>query len=135
MDPSLQLSQHIVYGEAYSFKAPTCYFLPKLKVGKFSQSPKIWFGNVKFLELSIFNLDGVIMEGFLKEKGALDPLGRTPKAQKKARENPGFDFDKESLSLAVKYSNGNNLSGCLLPTALRHVPNARALRRVIDHEF
>jgi hypothetical protein len=64
--------------------------LPKHKAGKFLKSPKIWFPNVKFLELSIFNLDRVIVEGFLKEKGVLDPLGRTPKSQKKARRGPGL---------------------------------------------
>jgi hypothetical protein len=40
--------------------------LPEYKPGKFSKSPKTWFPNVKFLELSIFNLDGVIV-GVLKE--------------------------------------------------------------------
>jgi hypothetical protein len=63
--------------------------LPEHKAGQFSKSPKVCFPNVEFFALSIFNLDSVIVEGFLKEKGVLDPLGKTPKAQKKARRGPG----------------------------------------------
>ena len=64
--------------------------LPEHKAGQLSKSPKFCFPNVKFFALSIFNLDSVIVEGGLKEKGVLDPLGRTPKAQKKARRGPGL---------------------------------------------
>jgi hypothetical protein len=83
------LSQYIVYRQACQIEPPGFHFLPKYKPGKFSKSPKVCSPNVDFFALSIFNLDSVIVGG-LKEKGVLDPLGRTPKAQKKARRGPGL---------------------------------------------
>jgi hypothetical protein len=73
------LSQYIVYSQAYQFEPPGFDYLPKLKVGKFSQSPKTWFPNVKFLSFQYLTLIAAIHRASFNSTGKVgidkyDPL-------------------------------------------------------------